>query len=1239
MRILSCLSLLLLLGPGPVHADKPPAPPRTVAETSDYKATSRHTDVVAFCEALTQQSSTVKLDTLGPSHEGRKIPLLIVADPPVSTPAQVGKRTVVALLGNIHAGEVDGKEALLMLARDLAGGKDKAILKDLVLLIVPNFNPDGNEKLAKTNRPEQNGPPEVGTRANAQGFDLNRDFIKLESPEVRALVRLLNVWDPSVLIDTHTTNGSYHRYPITYDGPRHPAGDAHVIGLTRDTLLPAIGTRLLEQDKLHSFFYGNFAKDHTRWESYPPLPRYGISYVGLRNRIAILCESYNYDSYKDRVRASHAFVRTSLEKIAENKDKVRAILSEAREATLRGGKKPRGDDHIALRFRTSAFKEPSTVFGFVEEMKDGKNVNTGKPRDYKVEVVLNAEPSLSVARPFAYLFPASSVLAVETLQRHGIDVEELREDVELDVEVYKMDRLTRALVPFQKHNLLSIDATVRKETRLLNAGTVIVRTAQPLGTLAGYLLEPQAEDGLAAWNVFDRGLAEGKDFPVLRLTAPAFLTTGRVRPLKSEPAAKKKPITLDAITAGQLPNFHGTPVHGLIWLEDGEHFLQMKERQLLKVHAVTGRATPFVDHEKLARCLASIPGINKREAEMRSRAALLNMNKSRTGILVEQESDLFYCPFDAEKAVRLTKSPGRKDLATFSPDGKHVSFVRAGNLRIVDIEGKAEKDLTADGGELITNGKADWVYFEEIFNRNWNAHWWSPDSKYIAFLRLDDTKLKKFTVVDEIPLHQGVEQTHYPKAGDPNPIVKLGIVRIADGKVNWVPLGDKPEDTLVNWVGWTPDSAHVVHYVQNRSQTWLDFRLANPAGEVKTLYHDKTKAWIDDPGPPSFLKDGSFILPREETGWKHLYHYSKEGKLLKQLTSGEWEARALLQVDEANGWVYFLGTRDSPTSQNLYRVKLDATGLALLSSGGGDHVVQVSPKGNYVIDSWSDNTTPTKVHLHSPDGAKVRMLDTNPVYAVEDYEFLAWEVVQIKTPDGFLLEGMILTPPRPDPKKKYPVWVKTYGGPHTPTIKDNWLAGRGSDQALARAGYVVFLVDPRSASGKGAASAWTAYKQLGVQELKDLETAVNWLCQRPHIDAKRIGLSGHSYGGFLTAYALTHSKLFAAGIAGAPVTDWSLYDSIYTERYMLTPKENPQGYAKTSVVKAAKDLHGKLLLVHGLMDDNVHVQNTMRFVDELQKANKDFELMVYPRARHPILGTHYRRQLLDFMQRALHPES
>lgn len=455
-----------------------------------------------------------------------------------------------------------------------------------------------------------------------------------------------------------------------------------------------------------------------------------------------------------------------------------------------------------------------------------------------------------------------------------------------------------------------------------------------------------------------------------------------------------------------------------------------------------------------------------------------------------------------------------------------------------------------------------------------------------------------------------------------------------------VELADYSETAmLLVRAGWTPDSQRVFFYVQDRAQTWLDYcTVAADGTEPTRLFRESTKAWVDDPGPPTFLKDGSFLLTSERTGWKHLYHFAADGKLIRPVTSGDWELRKLHVVDEEGGWVWFSGTRDSHIAENLYRVKLDGSGLQRLTDGSGDHQATVSPKGNLFIDSHSSHAAPVRVRLFRADHSLVRMLDTNPVHALEEYRRGQFEMIQIPSKDGSMLEASLLKPPGFDPRRKYPVWFMTYGGPHAPTIRDAWGTGRVRDELLAQMGFVVFRSDPRSASGKGACSTWTAYRQLGPGELADIETAINWLKAHPWVDGDRIGMSGHSYGGFMTAYAMTHSKLFAAGIAGAPVTDWRNYDSIYTERYMNTPQENPDGYKKTSVVRAAKNLHGKLLILHGLMDDNVHAQNTIQFVDALQKADKDFEIMVYPNARHGIHGKHYQRLMIDFMKRTLQPE-
>ncbi len=340
-------------------------------------------------------------------------------------------------------------------------------------------------------------------------------------------------------------------------------------------------------------------------------------------------------------------------------------------------------------------------------------------------------------------------------------------------------------------------------------------------------------------------------------------------------------------------------------------------------------------------------------------------------------------------------------------------------------------------------------------------------------------------------------------------------------------------------------------------------------------------------------------------------------------------------MDEKNGWVYFSGTRDSHIAENLYRVKLTGGKPRRLTKTRGNHRVNTSPNGKYFIDTWSDSSTPTKVALYGTDRKIVRMLDTNPAYKREEYRFGEYEQFQIETSDGFLLEASLLKPPDFDSSKRYPVWFMTYGGPNAPTIRDSWSGGKARDNMLAQMGMLVFRCDPRSASGKGARSTWTAYKQLGVQELKDVEEAIEWLKKKPFVDGDRIGMSGHSYGGFLTAYAMTHSKLFVGGIAGAPVTDWHLYDTIYTERYMDTPQDNVEGYEKTSVVKAAKNLHGKLMIVHGAIDDNVHMENTFKLVNALQQADKEFDLMIYPKSRHGIDGTHYRRLTMDFIKNVL----
>jgi len=321
-----------------------------------------------------------------------------------------------------------------------------------------------------------------------------------------------------------------------------------------------------------------------------------------------------------------------------------------------------------------------------------------------------------------------------------------------------------------------------------------------------------------------------------------------------------------------------------------------------------------------------------------------------------------------------------------------------------------------------------------------------------------------------VPKDQSVEVCAYPRPGQANPLVRLGIVSVAGGPVRWVDLSGYTEGTyLITGAGWMPDSQRVYFYVQNRIQTWLDLCAVNRSGgKPERLLRDSTEAWIESPGELTFLKDGSFLLSSERTGWKHLYLYDKKGQLQHAVTEGQWEARTLHCVDEENGWVYFTGTRDSHIAENLYRVKLDVGTIERLTQRSGHHRVNVSPNGKRFIDSWSDCATPTRTMLCNGDGAHVRTLDTNPVYQREEYEFGEYRQFQIETSDGFLLEAGLLTPGDFDPNCKYPVWFTTYGGPHAPTIRETWSGGRAWDQMLAQMGALVFRCDPRSASGKGA---------------------------------------------------------------------------------------------------------------------------------------------------------------------------
>jgi len=729
----------------------------------------------------------------------------------------------------------------------------------------------------------------------------------------------------------------------------------------------------------------------------------------------------------------------------------------------------------------------------------------------------------------------------------------------------------------------------------------------------------------------------------LKALAPIFIFVA----LAAAPSqAQNKLLTIDDIfDPAKRVNFNGT-TPAVRWLKDGNHYLLTNEAsrrdvpRLQKVNAATGEAVAFFDTAKMQAAFAALPGVTAEDARLLANRGNYNLNPAETGVLINWSNDLFYYEFGSDRAIRLTSNPEEELSEEFSPDGRMISFVRENNLYVEDLGmQRRERALTRDGSAKILNGRLDWVYQEELYGRgNFGAYWWSPDSTTIAFLRFDETPVPEFTVVDHIPYDQNVETTPYPKAGDPNPIVKLGVINAAGGDIRWVDTFKyQPADLLISRVAWTPDSKKVVYQAQNREQTFLDVNYADARdGKSSNIIHETSRTWVAINENPIWLKDGSFIWASERSGWEHLYHYSADGKLLRQITDGKWEVRTIEGVDEANGFIYFTGTERSHIAAHGYRIKLDGSGLSRLTMTEGSHRVDLSPANNYFIDVWSDLNTPSQVRLYDASGKLVRVIAENKVDALKQYRLGTPELLQVKTRDGFVMEAMMIKPPDFDARKKYPVMSFTYSGPHAPQVRNAWGALTYIwHQLLAQKGYIIWICDNRTASGKGLESTWPVYKNFGELELRDLEDGLSWLKGQSYVDGSRIGMWGWSYGGFMTSYALTHSKSFKIGIAGGSVTDWRDYDSIYTERYMQTPQNNPEGYKKSSAAAAAKDLHGKLLLIHGAIDDNVHMQNTMQFVYELQKAGKQFELMLYPKSRHgvtdPLLLKHMRQMMTDFI--------
>jgi dipeptidyl-peptidase-4 len=711
--------------------------------------------------------------------------------------------------------------------------------------------------------------------------------------------------------------------------------------------------------------------------------------------------------------------------------------------------------------------------------------------------------------------------------------------------------------------------------------------------------------------------------------------------------APRRGLTIDTIfDPVTRVDFSGSPTTNVTWLDADSYVVARRTGRAvewLRVDAVSGSARLLFDQSRMEAAIAAWPGVTPGEAAAVAHSSTLAFNPAHTGALFSLTDDLYFYDFSVARVSRLTSTPGGEEEATFSPDGRHVAFVRENNLGVVNVASQRETSLTNDGSAAILNGKLDWLYQEEIYGRGrFRGYWWSPDSSRIAFLQLDERPVPKYTVVDHIPYRSALETTDYPKAGDPNPLVRLGVSQVTGGPPQWVELSAYSTiDFLVVNVDWVPSSREVVFQVQDREQTWLDLNLADvESGRLRKVLRETTKAWVNENGNPVWLKDGSFLWFSERSGFKHLYQYQVDGTLVRQVTRGRWDVRSLYGVDEANGVLYFPSSERSAIGTDIYRIRLDGTAMTRLSQAPGTHRAMFNPTFTRYVGVWSDVTTPPQVRLHLAGGSEIRIIDENPPRTHTEFQLATPEFVTVTARDGFPLDAMVIRPPDFSPARRYPVYQFTYAGPTAAVARNQW-GGQAYmfHQMLAQHGIIVWVLDNRSAGAKGAEAQWPVYGNLGEHELRDLEDGITWLKQRPYVDASRILLHGWSYGGFMTAYALTHSTSWSAGIVGAPVTDWRDYDSIYTERLMKMPQKNPEGYRKSAPRFAAAALHGRMLLIHGTMDDNVHVQNSVQFAYELQKAGKLFEQMYYAKSRHafgdPLLEMHRYQTMFDFVKRTI----
>ena len=729
-----------------------------------------------------------------------------------------------------------------------------------------------------------------------------------------------------------------------------------------------------------------------------------------------------------------------------------------------------------------------------------------------------------------------------------------------------------------------------------------------------------------------------------------------VSSLTAQTAAPAKPLTIDAIFAdggltGRAPETikwspDGTKVSYVQRDDSGEH------GELWYVDTTTGEKKVLMSEAKLAQLApptSRIKDEREKERVTRYHVAAYSWSPDSKHLLFDSQGQLWYYDLGTGTAVQLTSSPDASEHPKFSPDGKRLAYVRKHNLYVHPVSGEEgerpitrdekekDKDKDKDKADNILNGEVDWVYAEELDVRS--NYFWSPEGHDILYLQMDETRVPTYPITDWIPTHPHVELEKYPKAGDPNPTVRLGVVGSGGGKPRWItPTAD--DDIYIPRFGWIREGWAWAE-VLNRKQDAMDLYFIDTRSgrSRKVLTESAPDAWVNVNDDFRILKSGDrFLWTSWRDGHTHIYLYSfdskdplaADAKQERQLESGDYEVLQIDGVDEQSGTVYFTANKGEVRQLQLFSVKLDGSALPGISPEEGLYSAEFADDGKHYVEHHSNTLQPPRVSVCGAGGSCLKIWEGRSVAA---YDLIAPKFLDFKADDGTPLYGYLILPPNADPSQKVPLIVFIYGGPGAQTVIKAWGDARAHfHQMLVREGFAIFSLDNRGTPNRGKKFSAALRGQFGGVELKDQLTGLDQLyAQYPQLDRARTGIWGWSNGGSMTLYALTHSDRFKAGISVAPVTSQRNYDSIYSERYMGLPKDNAYGY-DNSIVSAAAKLHGSLLLVHGTSDDNVHFQNTIQMADALIRAGKQFQLMVYPNKTHGIAGATTRTQLFHMME-------